>query len=474
MFDVKFVVLYTDVVLWFLVVLIGLYARHVYKTPELSQKWARVFSRKTATACAAVLSVFFVMALTDSVHFRQKLPVQPIEQSAAQQQAWDTETVSLLDVLVKEKIAGRERSYSAPFALREFDKTTVLENGKPERVFARLTGASPELKEETKTMYLMRRVEIGAITGFLGLVVFWFALALVCKVVKRLSFKDALVKVTASTNPIRPAIMVWQFTIFLACILIFVWPHFHVLGTDTTGNDVLYNAMKSVRTAVVIGSLATLTTLPFAVTLGIAAGYFKGWVDDIIGYIYTTISSIPSVLLIAASVLMIQVFIDKNPATFATGLERADIRLFLLAAIIGMTGWAGLARLLRAETMKVCAMDFVNAAKAFGVSPARIMARHVLPNVIHIVLIVTVLDFSGIVLYEAVLSYVGVGVDPTMQSFGSMINAAAVEMSRSPAVWWNLTACFIFMVSLVLCANLFASGVRDAFDPRSAKGKSHA
>ena len=204
--------------------------------------------------------------------------------------------------------------------------------------------------------------------------------------------------------------------------------------------------------------------------MGIAAGYFKGKTDDVIQYIYTTLSSIPSVLLIAASVLMVQVFIDKNPQLYETGLERADVRLFLLAVIMGVTGWAALARLLRAETMKVAAMDFVTAAKAFGVSPWRIMARHVLPNVTHIVLIVAVLDFSGIVLYEAVLSYVGVGVDPTIDSFGTMINAAAVEMSRSPMIWWNLAACFLFMVTLVLCANLFASAVRDVFDPRSGSG----
>lgn len=464
MFDVKFVVLYTDALLWFLAVLIAFYAVHACRTPELAQKWSRVWANKTAVACLAVLSVFFAMALTDSVHFRRAL----LQTQAAVEEAWDSETVSLMDVLVKEKIAGRERSYSAPFSLYEFDKTSVTENGQTQRVFARLTGASPNLSEEAKTNFLMRRVEIGTIAGAVSLVVFWFVLAVGAKFIKRMPFKDALVLVTKRDNPLRPAIIVWQLTIFLAVILMFVWPHFHVLGTDTTGNDVFYNAMKSVRTAVVIGSLATLTTLPFAVTLGIAAGYFKGWVDDVIGYIYTTISSIPSVLLIAASVLMIQVFIDKNPTVFATGLERADARLFLLAAIIGMTGWAGLARLLRAETMKVSAMDFVGAAKAFGVSHAKIMAGHILPNVVHIVLIVTVLDFSGIVLYEAVLSYVGVGVDPTMQSFGSMINAAAVEMSRSPVVWWNLTACFVFMVTLVLSANLFASGVRDAFDPRSA------
>ncbi len=100
-----------------------------------------------------------------------------------------------------------------------------------------------------------------------------------------------------------------------------LWPYYHVFGTDQTGNDVLFQAIKSIRTAVVIGSLATLATLPFAIVFGILAGYYKGRVDDAIQYVYTVLSSIPSVLLIAAFVLMIQVFIDKNPQMFETGLR---------------------------------------------------------------------------------------------------------------------------------------------------------
>ncbi|MDY6009737.1 MAG: ABC transporter permease [Duodenibacillus sp.] len=464
---VQFVFLYTDVFIWALFALIVLYAVHAARTRELVRKWSLVLANRTAVACAAVLSVFFVLALVDSVHYRHALSGQP----DAAQTLYSPRAVSLLDDMLLGRIAGRERSYSAPFALREFDKTTVLEEGASRRVHARLTGASPNLSEEGAAIFLMRRIEIGVMGAVLVLALFWTVLALVVKWARKTAFRQALIVVTRRDNPWRPAILVWQCALFAAALLMTVWPHFHVLGTDTTGNDVLYGAIKSVRTAIVIGSLATLSTLPFAVVLGIAAGYFKGWVDDVIQYVYTTVSSIPSVLLIAASVLMVQVFIDTHPASFATSLERSDIRLFLLAAIIGMTGWASLARLLRAETMKISAMDFVTAARAFGVSHARIMARHVLPNVAHIVLIVTVLDFSGIVLYEAVLSYVGVGVDPTMHSFGSMINAAAVEMSRSPVIWWNLAASFAFMFTLVLAANLFAGGVREAFDPRAARSQ---
>ncbi len=103
---------------------------------------------------------------------------------------------------------------------------------------------------------------------------------------------------------------------------------------------------------------------------------------------------------------------------------------------------------------------------ALGVGHFTVIARHILPNVMHIVLITLVLDFSGLVLAEAVLSYVNIGVDPTMNSWGNMINSARLELARDPVVWWSLTAAFLFMFVLVLAANLFADVVRDAFDPR--------
>ncbi|MDP3086206.1 MAG: ABC transporter permease, partial [Rubrivivax sp.] len=246
---------------------------------------------------------------------------------------------------------------------------------------------------------------------------------------------------------------------------------YHVFGTDVTGNDVLYQTLKSIRTAFVIGTLATLATLPLAVVLGIMAGYFRGWVDEAIQYLYTVLSSIPNILLIAACVLMVQVFLDKHPELFETGVERADLKLFLLCAVLGLTGWAGLCRLLRGETLKLRELEYVQAADAFGVSRARIMVRHIFPNVAHLMLIVTVLEFSALILYEAVLSYVGVGVDPSMNSFGGMINFSRNEMSRDPVVWWPFSAAFFFMVAMVLAANLFADGVQEAFDPRSRAHK---
>ena len=258
------------------------------------------------------------------------------------------------------------------------------------------------------------------------------------------------------------AILLW-----LAAVALQLAPKYHLFGTDKVGLDVLYLALKSIRTGLVIGILTTLVMLPFALLFGIMAGYFKGWIDDVIQYIYTVLNSIPSVLLIAAAVLMLQVYMDLNKESFTSVVERADVRLLFLCLILGVTSWTGLCRLLRAETLKLREFDYVQAAHALGVSHWKIMTRHIMPNVMHIVLITITLEFSGLVLAEAILAYVGVGVDPTMHSWGNMINGARLELAREPIVWWPLAAAFVFMFALVLAANLFADAVRDAFDPRS-------
>jgi len=128
--------------------------------------------------------------------------------------------------------------------------------------------------------------------------------------------------------------------------------------------------------------------------------------------------------------------------------------------------------MLRAETLKVSQLDYVQAAHAFGVNHRRVIGKHILPNVTHLILIAIVLDFSMFVLAEAVLSYIGVGVDPDMHSWGNMINAARSELSRDPVVWWSVSAAFILMFTLVLAANLFSDEVRNAFDPNTVKGDS--
>ena len=168
------------------------------------------------------------------------------------------------------------------------------------------------------------------------------------------------------------------------------------------GVDVLYKSIKSIRTGILIGTLTTIVMLPFAIFLGIFAGYIGGLVDDVIQYVYTTLNSIPSVLLIASAILMLQVYMANNPMNFENIYERADLRLFFLCMILGLTSWTGLCRLLRGESMKLREVDYVQASKTFGLSRISIIIRHIIPNIMHIVIITIVLDFSALVLAEAV------------------------------------------------------------------------
>jgi peptide/nickel transport system permease protein len=380
--------------------------------------------------------------------------------------AYDTRTKSLLDGWLTGLVETRETTYSRPLATVSFTKESDEAGG---RIAPRLLHGGAHLKDPASqwTGDVALRAVIGLVAGLL-------AAAALSTLLVALVSRDAGWSVTARSIWRDETAIPWRVAIVtLLGLGAFIGTvaglatGYHVFGTDITGNDVLYQTLKSIRTAVVIGALATLATLPLAVVLGIMAGYFKGAIDEAIQYLYTVLSSIPNILLIAALVLMVQVFIDKHPEMFETTLERSDVKLFLLCAVLGLTGWAGLCRLLRAETLKLRELDYVQAAQAFGVSANRIMARHIFPNVAHLMLIVTVLEFSSLILYEAVLSYVGVGVDPSMNSFGGMINLARNEMNRDPVIWWPFAAAFFFMVALVLAANLFADGVRDAFDPRS-------
>jgi len=466
----KFVFLMTDLALFGLLLGIGFYVRHALRTPTLRRTWQHVLHDPAAMAAGVVLLLFLTLAVVDSVHFRPLLP--PAAGTAADAApAYSTRTLSLLDAWLSGPREAVEKTYSVPLGTHQFSKESIVVDGKSVRDFPRLQFGGSHLKDVQADWAgdVLTRSVGGLTGGALAALALWLGVAFWrgARSVAALWQSVGAMWRGQTVLPWRAILLTGSVLALLVGWVSALWPYYHVMGTDQTGNDVLFQAIKSIRTAVVIGSLATLATLPLAIVFGILAGYYKGRVDDGIQYLYTVLSSIPSVLLISAFVLMIQVFIDKNPNLFETGLERADVRLFLLAVILGITGWAQLARLLRAETLKLGELDYVQAARAFGVSDRGIMRRHILPNLTHIVVIVAVLDFSGLVLYEAVLSYVGVGVDPATNSFGTMINGARNEMSRDPVVWWNLASAFAFMVTLVLSMTIFSSAVREAFDPRA-------
>jgi peptide/nickel transport system permease protein len=383
----------------------------------------------TGMASLIILMCFMTIGVLDSIHFKP--------------QTKDNEIISVLDYWASSLREHGEKTYSEPFATTLYNKEMIVQpDGSMRWDYPRLTFGGKHLANETEKMTdIFEKTTTGFLIGGGIFLLLIFTLNIKSK-----------------------------FTFFalitLSSTLIYLSNFYHVFGTDKVGEDVFYQTIKSIRTGLVLGTLTTMILLPLSLVLGILAGFFRGWLDDVIQFLYTTLNSIPSVLLIGASVLMVQVYMANHESDFTSLIIRADMRLLFLCLILGMTSWTGLCRLLRAETLKLREMEYVQAAYSLGVRQHTILIRHILPNVMHIVLISIVLDFSSLVLAEAALSYINIGVDSSTYSWGNMINGARLEMAREPIVWWSLTAAFLFMFALVLAANLFAETVQTAFDPR--------
>lgn len=467
----KWVFLWTDTLIYVLVLAVVTFAVQAQHKAHLRAPWQHVARRPLAMCALVVLSFYISIGLLDSFHFRQSLQ----DQEGQTQVHYSGEVLSLLDVLMTQIRKQQEKTYSAPLATHLFSKEVIETERGQVRDYPRLQfgGAHLNDPESEKVLDISQNIIVSIIITLAIFVVLSVLLAMLLARKRAIGLSVMLKQIYRSETevPWRPMLITFFIILCLIVIDIRLSINYHVFGTDKVGQDVLYLAIKSIRTGLVIGTLTTLIMLPFAIMLGIMAGHFRGWIDDVIQYIYTTLNSIPGVLLIAAAILSLQVYMANNPEMFETVTERADLRLLFLCMILGITSWTGLCRLLRGETFKLSEMDYIEAANAFGVGHWKIILRHILPNVMHIVLIAVVLDFSGLVLAEAVLSYVGVGVDPITISWGNMINSARLEMARDPIVWWSLVAAFIFMFVLVLAANLFSDAVRDAFDPRLTRSK---
>ncbi len=225
-------------------------------------------------------------------------------------------------------------------------------------------------------------------------------------------------------------------------------PRSHWLGTDILGRDVVYVTLKGARVALLIGGFTSLIAIPIALLFGVMAGYFGRWLDDAVFFIMSVLASIPSILLLVALIMV---------------LPRGTLSVCIA---LGVTGWVAFCRLARGETLKLRELDYVLAARALGVSELRIIWRHVLPNLMHLVIITFVLMFSGQVISEAVLSWLGIGVEG---SWGQMIAQAKNELSREPLIWWNLSAAGAALFGVLLSVNFIGDAVRDILDPRTLR-----
>jgi len=226
------------------------------------------------------------------------------------------------------------------------------------------------------------------------------------------------------------------------------YPGRHLLGTDILGRDVVYRSLKGIRVALLIGGFTSLIVIPIALLFGVAAGYFGKRIDDAVFFVMTVLASVPSLLLLIALVMV---------------MGRGTLQV---CVALGITGWVHFCRIARGETLKLREAEFVAAARGLGVSDFSIIWRHILPNIAHLIIITFALSFTGLVLAETILSYLGIGLDG---SWGQMIDQARNELSRTPIVWWNLTGASVGLFVLVLAVNVIADALRDVIDPRTRR-----
>jgi peptide/nickel transport system permease protein len=412
------VILMSDALLFVLIIGILTFFFIARRHEYMKAPWRKVLHNPLSMMAVIILAVYACVGILDSIHFRDKITGT----SSSIGQNYSTDVKSLLDVIVSPLGDNDEETYSAPFAARLFTKQmTKNVNGVLIQYYPRLAYGGKNLinseQDRLKDIFITFAVAAAkAVMLWLIVMGLWIA---IMAYQKRISFTLLVREMLLGRLPVP-----WR-TIMgtIGVIMIFgmvsmaLAMKYHILGTDKIGQDTFYQSIKSIRTGILIGTITTLIMLPFAIILGIMAGYFQRWVDDIIQYVYTTLSSVPAVLLIASTILAVQIFMANHPAWFSTSAMKADVRLLALCIILGVTSWTTLCRLLRGESLKLREIDYIQAARALGVSHYKIITRHIFPNLMHIVIITVVLDFSGLVLAEAVLSYVGVGVDPSTISW---------------------------------------------------------
>lgn len=241
----------------------------------------------------------------------------------------------------------------------------------------------------------------------------------------------------------------------------------HWLGTDYKGRDVFWRGMHASRTAVKIGLFSSLLAVMIGVALGAVGGYFGGWIDDVAVWVYSTFASMPTLLFVLAFALLVtkgflypplaEAF--KNTADFFN----ADPGMIAIYLGIGITGWVGLCRVVRGEAMKLKNTAYVQAAKALGYSPFKIIVRHMIPNLFHLIIIYFTIRFAYAVMTEVIVSYLGLGVQ-LEPSWGVMISDGQQRLWQG--VWWEVAGATGFMFFLVLSLHTLGDSLRDILDPR--------
>lgn len=401
--------------------------------PRVQKIWLKFWMQPLAVISSAFILIFWLIALLDSIHIHD---------------------MTIIDSLFFPLSTFSEYSYSIPFGIQSFLPQITKTHGQFMTHYNHLKYVPLEWTQqhEAYAWMLHQVVKASAIILMPYAIVLYIFRAPLSKWPE---YKKNVIWFVSS-------IVFWSWIMFL---LYLFSRKLHVFGTSQAGYDILYQAIKSIRTGLMISLMTTMFMLPFALVLGLLAGFYGKWIDAIIQFLYSVISSIPTVLLITAGILSWQVYANVHFSSWSM-YEQADMRLVMICVLLGLSDWSSLCRYIRAEVLKLRELDFIKIAILLRTPKFIILFRHLLPNIMHLVIMSVVLNFSYLVLAESVLTYIGIGVSPLTQSWGNLINAARLELARTPAVWWPIMTAFGFMFPLVLACNFFADGLRKALNPR--------
>ncbi len=294
----------------------------------------------------------------------------------------------------------------------------------------------------------------------------------------------------------RPAVLSMSFLAAL-CLLVLIWPLFskpalakllpvgmthspveltdqpfakpdmtYWMGTDVNGRDLLSRIMHGARISIMVGIVGALVSLIIGVLWGAIAGYVGGWWDGSMMRFVDILYALPSIVFVIVLITTLEELV-KGWFTNAFGADFAQYsRMIFLFVGIGAVSWLTMARIVRGQVLSLKNRQFVDASRSLGAGPGRILFRHILPNVLGIIIVYITLTVPSVILYESFLSYLGLGIQPPFASWGSLIAEGAAQLNPVRINWWLIVFPAITLVSTLMALNFFGDGLRDAFDPR--------